>query len=268
MASSRPRKQQVILILNDESYYLPRFLDEFLTLTKHDVKHIFTVDFFEPNAKKGDFRRASRAIMPRRFVAKYLVTMIKNWLLTILPLPMRWRRRTSICAAAQFHAIPCKAISDVNDPLFIKWIKEHRIDAALSFASQIYRQEILQLEGFALYNFHPGILPRNKGRFPIFWAFVRDEVQGMTCHRVSEEIDGGEIICQQVVACELSDDVASMLEKITLLSPSFFEEAFDRIVNNNPQQNLISGESFYGPTPTKDQIKSYQRIIHARRLKV
>ncbi len=259
---------KTILILNDEKYYLPGFLDEFLNNTKHEITHIFTVDFFPPQANKKTYTKASMAIMPTRFLLLYILKTSFYALLSILPLPSRFKRLCSIAHTCRHYSIPHKKILDVNDPLFLEWIKSERIEAALSICSQIYRLPILSIDHLKLYNFHPSLLPRNKGRFPVFWAFMRHDPQGMTCHRIVEKIDAGEILCQTVVETSTKDDVATVLNKITKLSPSFFEEAFDRIMQNNPQKNLIPGDSFYGPTPSMDEIKTYHRIIHDRRSKV
>lgn len=187
---------------------------------------------------------------------KYIVKSLKQGLLKLLPLSKRVKRRASI-----------EKIVDVNDPEFIAWISENKIETAMSICSQIYRKPILSLDNFKLYNFHLSLLPKNKGRFPVFWAFLRGDEQGMTCQRIVEEIDAGEILCQTTIKTTNKDDVASVLDKITQLSPSFFEEAFDRIKANNPQSGLLLGESFYGPTPTTKQIQEYRRVIRDRRSK-
>lgn len=258
---------KTILILNDEKYYLPGFLDEFLQHTKHEVSHVFTVDFFPPQANKKAYTKASMAIMPWSFLVRYIAKSAINSVTSILPFSKYAKRLCSIAKTCRYHSIPHKKILDVNDPLFIDWLKKEKIEAALSICSQIYRLPILSIEGLKLYNFHPSLLPRNKGRFPIFWAFLREDPQGMTCHRIVERIDAGTILCQRVIETSTKDDVATVLDKITELSPSFFEEAFDRIKHNNPQQNLIPGDSFYGPTPSMEEIKAYRRIIHDRRSK-
>src|SRR5690606_17243569 len=132
--------------------------------------------------------------------------------------------RASIAHACAHHNVAHKKIVDVNDPEFLKWIVDNKIDTAMSICSQIYRKPILNLPNFKLFNFHPSLLPKNKGRFPIFWAFLNGDEQGMTCHRIVEQIDAGEILCQTKIESGPRDDVASMLDKITLLSPSSFEE--------------------------------------------
>lgn len=256
-----------IIILNDESFYLTDFLDQFLQNTKHPIEHVFTVDFFPPQADKSAYTKASIAIMSHIFLLRYLGKTLKQNLLKILPLPIKLKRRASIAHACKHHNVAHKKIVDVNDPEFLAWLSEHRIETVMSICSQIYKKPILNLPNLKLYNFHPSLLPKNKGRFPIFWAFLRGDEQGMTCHRIVEKIDAGEILCQKSIPTSNRDDVASVLDKVTQLSPSFFEEAFDRIKANNPQMDLHPGESFYGPTPTLEQIQEYRRIIRDRRSK-
>lgn len=47
-------------------------------------------------------------------------------------------------------------------------------------------------------NFHPSLLPKNRGPYPLVQAIVEDrKVWGVTCHKVSEEFDTGDILEQR-----------------------------------------------------------------------
>lgn len=53
---------------------------------------------------------------------------------------------------------------------------------------------------YMLINKHCSILPTYVGVLPVFWAMLHDEEsQGVTIHRMSEEIDKGEILAQKAI---------------------------------------------------------------------
>lgn len=46
-------------------------------------------------------------------------------------------------------------------------------------------------------NIHISLLPLNKGSDPNFWSWFDDTLKGVTIHRVSDSLDGGEILAQR-----------------------------------------------------------------------
>ncbi len=64
-------------------------------------------------------------------------------------------------------------------------------------------------------NVHPSLLPKYKGLNAVEQALdSSDKVTGCTVHYVNEELDGGEVIQQQMVPIEPDDDVDTLTKKI------------------------------------------------------
>ncbi len=61
--------------------------------------------------------------------------------------------------------------------------------------------EVLAVPIIGCFNLHPSALPAYRGPDPVFWQF-RDGVSemGVTLHRMSAQLDAGDILCQTVVA--------------------------------------------------------------------
>jgi len=75
------------------------------------------------------------------------------------------------------------------------------------------------------YNIHYSYLPFYKGRHPTFWATVNGEKSlGITLHKVSSYIDGGEIISQKKVPYFLWENERDIFNKLTNLIPSLLRE--------------------------------------------
>ena len=62
---------------------------------------------------------------------------------------------------------------------------------------------------------HPSLLPKYKGLNAVEQALdSSDKVTGCTVHYVNEELDGGEVIQQQMVPIEPDDDVDTLTKRI------------------------------------------------------
>jgi methionyl-tRNA formyltransferase len=166
------------------------------------------------------------------------------------------------------HQLNFEHIANVNSDHFINQLKAKPDTVVLSMTSQLYKEKVLNQSLAKFYNFHPGLLPRNKGRFPIFWAFLNnDGVQGITCHEINQKIDDGRTVFQKKIIQRLDDDMGSVLNNLKDIAPSAFEEAIKRISKNDYQTDLIQAKSFYGPTPSFREILRYNLLIAKRKLR-
>src|SRR5690606_350001 len=109
-------------------------------------------------------------------------------------------------------------------------IRECGLRIGLNWCSQIYRDEILALKDFRLFNFHPALLPRNQGKYPLFWAILNgDARQGITCHQITRGIDEGPIVFQKLFPDEAIRDVESAMDHVMRIAPELMIEALERI---------------------------------------
>jgi len=63
-------------------------------------------------------------------------------------------------------------------------------------------------------NFHPGLLPYNRGMYPHIWPIFDSSPCGVTIHYIDEGIDTGDIIAQEEIEI-LPTDIASDVERKT-----------------------------------------------------
>ncbi len=254
--------KKTILILNDDRYFYPQALDRFLGDHPHRIEKIFVCPAFTDPLKKRTFEMTSAKIMGFPFLIRYLSRIISNTLIETLPVPARYKRLCSIDTVAKTHGIPLQRIHSVNAPELAAEIRNKKFQTGLSMVSQIYRGEILSIPHFKLYNFHPSLLPRNKGKYPPFWAFYRREkIQGMTCHEITSKIDAGQIVFQKEFEMTGLRNVPDVLEHFVSKMPEYMKEALIRIDQENFDVPQNDYQSFYGPTPNPLQIKEYQKIV-------
>ncbi|HJE03087.1 MAG TPA: hypothetical protein K8U92_04340 [Aliarcobacter thereius] len=88
-----------------------------------------------------------------------------------------------------------KYISD----MFLKYLEKHNVDNAFIFSDKILTGKLLIKYKNRIINFHPSILPAYKGLYAIDKALASNSLLlGNSAHIVTEEIDGGTIIMQNL----------------------------------------------------------------------
>ena len=78
-------------------------------------------------------------------------------------------------ATALGGGIPYLAVSNINSPVAVQWIRERRPDVVFCFGfSQLLKKEILTCAPMGVVGYHPAMLPRNRGRHPLSCALPLD----------------------------------------------------------------------------------------------
>ena len=80
-------------------------------------------------------------------------------------------------------------------------------------------------------NLHPSLLPKYKGANAIETSFASgDAVCGVSVHRVSNELDSGEIILQKSFVREPDETLESFTKKIKKLEYEIMPEAIEKVL--------------------------------------
>lgn len=81
--------------------------------------------------------------------------------------------------------------------------------------TQIFKEKILSVSSLAAVNFHASLLPKYRGKHPVFWAIRnREKYAGLTIHHITQGIDEGDIILQRKVKVGPQDTVSSLYYRI------------------------------------------------------
>lgn len=78
-----------------------------------------------------------------------------------------------------------------------------------------HRVPIEVLAKIPIVNLHPSLLPWGRGSHPATWAIWESTPYGGTAHLMTENIDEGKILAQQVIPVEATDTSASLYQKGT-----------------------------------------------------
>jgi folate-dependent phosphoribosylglycinamide formyltransferase PurN len=108
------------------------------------------------------------------------------------------------------------ACGDLNNKLFVEFLKDLQPDIVVVLGSSVIREHIISIPNTAMINLHSGISPYYRGTWSYGWPIVNGEPEyiGATIHHVSPGIDSGDIICQTRPVLADNDDLNDIFLKI------------------------------------------------------
>ena len=137
-----------------------------------------------------------------------------------------------ICDKAK---IPIYFDEKSNNTTKIDFIKSMNPDIIYCFGwSYLLPKSILESTRLGVVGFHPAELPKNRGRHPIIWAiFLGLNSTGSSFFIMDEGADTGDIISQQKIMIDASDDAGSLYAKIKTIALKQIVEFSEEIQKNN-----------------------------------
>jgi len=122
----------------------------------------------------------------------------------------------SVAKLAASKEIPVFAPDDINNPIWVRKIKDLNPDIIFSF---YYRNmvgpNILEIPPLGCINLHGSLLPKYRGRCPVNWVLVNGEKQtGVSLHYMTKRPDYGDVICQEKVPISSDDTALTLHEKM------------------------------------------------------
>lgn len=131
----------------------------------------------------------------------------------------------------------------VNSKEFIKEIKKLKPDLILTGSwGEKFNSEILSM--LPCINFHPALLPKNRGANPYFWSiYLNQKVSGLTIHFMNEKFDKGKIIMQEAITIDDNETGMSLKNKTTALAKVMVNELLD-LFDSKQLQPIEQDEKF------------------------
>ncbi|NDV20235.1 hypothetical protein GO013_12520 [Pseudodesulfovibrio sp. JC047] len=97
-----------------------------------------------------------------------------------------------------------------------------------------------------VYNTHLGIIPYNRGCYPVVHALMADDVAGFTTYRVTPEIDSGLIVHQNKTLIRSEDTAKTLYDRLCRFVVADFSRTLDKILTGwKPQIPLYPGQFYH-----------------------
>lgn len=98
---------------------------------------------------------------------------------------------------AKKYSIQMYSSRKVNSDDFAKLIRKSEIDYIFTFSFNILKENIFTAAKYGCINFHPALLPMNRGASPSNWSVLKNQkTTGITFHYIDKGVDTGPIIEQ------------------------------------------------------------------------
>jgi len=115
--------------------------------------------------------------------------------------------------------------------------------------SRLVEQSMLEIPSVAALGMHPAPLPRGRGRAPIAWSLIKglDETALSFFHLV-EAADAGDLVGQEPVPIDRTDDASSLYQKIVETGPQLIESYYPKFESGEiPRKPQDDSEATWWP---------------------
>ena len=92
-------------------------------------------------------------------------------------------------------------------------------------------------------NFHPGLLPYNRGMYSHIWPLVDGSPAGVTIHYINDKLDGGNILVQKRVPVYPMDIASDLEDRTQMAMFDLFRTLWPKIGKGKPQKGKGSYHS-------------------------
>jgi len=122
----------------------------------------------------------------------------------------------ALATRAASHGVALERSEDVNAAPFVGRIRNLAPDLLLiAGCSQILRAPLRSAARLGVVNFHPSLLPRYRGKEPLFWALLEGETRtGCTAHHATDAVDAGPILLHREVFISPRATSASLAREV------------------------------------------------------
>jgi len=131
------------------------------------------------------------------------------------------------------QSIPVLQPEKLKDESFIEKLKSFNADVFVVVAFRMLPEVVWSIPRKGTINVHASLLPQYRGAAPINRAIMNGEtVTGVTTFFIEKEIDTGQIIKQNKVNIEPTENASSLYEKLKIAGANLLIETLDGLENN------------------------------------
>jgi methionyl-tRNA formyltransferase len=247
---------KVLIVTQNAPVYLATFMNDFLMRLKTAGHTVAGVAALSPIFKKSVMAEMKKRLAyygPFDF-ARLSARIFWNKGLACLG------RCTSLKNVLKRHGIERWLVSDVNGADFIDRIKREGIEVVISIASpKIFKRDLLRAPARGSINYHTALLPKYRGRQPLFWALLDDEKQvGITVHEMDEKLDNGGILAQRAIPVDPGDSLHDLYVKTIAAGPQVLIEGLEKLQTGGAKLPNDESQSSYFGFPKKEDAKKFR----------
>lgn len=126
--------------------------------------------------------------------------------------------------------LPLLQPENLKAPEFIEELRSYKADLQIVVAFRMLPEIVWSMPPLGTFNLHASLLPQYRGAAPINWAVINGEKEtGATTFFLKHEIDTGNIILQERIVIEESDNAGTVHDKLMYLGSDLVLKTVDEI---------------------------------------
>lgn len=142
----------------------------------------------------------------------------------------------------------------LKDAEFVEELRSLNADLNIVIAFRMLPEVVWSMPPLGTFNLHASLLPKYRGAAPINWAVINgDKETGVTTFFLKHEIDTGDIIQQEKVDIDISDNVGVVHDKLMYLGSEMVIKTVDAIIAGTikpiPQEEYLNKDTQATPAP-------------------
>lgn len=143
--------------------------------------------------------------------------------------------KTPVKACAEEHCVDILQPLDLKCDEVVEELHSYNADIFVVFAyGHIIPRRVFDMPRLGTINMHPSLLPLYRGAAPVQWALIDGQNEtGVTVQKIDEDLDAGDIVCQEKV--ELSQDMTAceLYEAVIPLGIKLIDKAIAGLDNGS-----------------------------------
>lgn len=152
------------------------------------------------------------------------------------------------------NGIPLLQPEKLKDEAFQADLRAWNADLQIVVAFRMLPESVWNMPRLGTFNLHASLLPQYRGAAPINWAVINGEKEtGVTTFFLTHDIDTGNIILQERVAIEETDNVGVVHDKLMTIGADLVTKTVDKIldgsISTTQQSQLYKDEADLKPAP-------------------
>ena len=142
--------------------------------------------------------------------------------------------------------VPC-FIAEHNNYRCINKIKKLELDIGIVAGARILSPEVINAFKIGVINFHPGLLPINRGLDAMRWAIYNNIPQGVTAHWIDKRVDAGSKISTITIDVYKKDtmpDIAHRLFEAQIKLLEALPKDLKKLLGSKVHTKMIKKEEY------------------------
>lgn len=230
VAEERDRKLRLVLVIEEERFHHPGFVQELIRVSPHPVVGAVRVVEAPPQSDVMSY------LFHHVYRFRPMEIVQYGWRIFSWSIQRCFGRKSSVADVLKRNRIPYFDVrKNINRREIRQRLSAWTPDIIVSSNPLYFGAKILDIPRLGCINRHTALLPAYQGILPLFHALARNEsIVGVTIHKMTADIDEGPILAQAELEVAADDTMETLFDKCFALTVPLVMEAVDRLASPVP----------------------------------